>query len=85
MLVFFHNIRGYDAHLIVHELKTRTNRKIKVIGRNIEKYYQVELQQNMVFLDSIQFLSATLKQLAASLAKVGRKHFQNVHYVVTRV
>ena len=40
--VFFHNFRGYDAHLIVHEFGKRPERKIKVIGQNIKKYLQVE-------------------------------------------
>ena len=39
----------------------------------------------MVFRDSIQFLPASLEQLAASLAKVGRGYFQNFHDVVTDV
>ena len=39
----------------------------------------------MVFRDSLQFLPATLDQLAASLAKVGRLYFQNFHDVVTDV
>ena len=40
--VFFHNFRGYDAHLIVHEFGKRPEREIKVIGHNMEKYLQVE-------------------------------------------
>ena len=36
--VFFHNFRGYDAHLIVHEFGKRPDREIKVIGQNMEKY-----------------------------------------------
>ena len=39
----------------------------------------------MVFWDSLQFLPASLEQLAASLAKVGRGYFQNLHDVVTDV
>ena len=39
----------------------------------------------MVFRDSLQFLSALLKQLAASLAKVGGVKFKNLHDVVTDV
>ena len=39
----------------------------------------------MVFRDSLQFLSASLEQLAASLAKVGRGYLQNLHDVVTDV
>ena len=30
--VFFHNFRGFDAHLIVHEFGKRLDREIKVIG-----------------------------------------------------
>ena len=40
--VFFHNFCGYNAHLIVHEFGKRPDRKIKVIGQNIEKYVKVK-------------------------------------------
>ena len=83
--VFFHNFRGYDGHLIVHEFGKRPDRKIKVIGQNMEKYHHVEWGKNMVFRDSLQFLFASLEKLAASLAKVGRSYFQNHHDVVTNV
>ena len=83
--VFFHNFRGYNAHLIVHEFGKRPDREIKVIGQNMEKYLQVEWGLNIVFRDSLQFLPASLKQLATSLAKVGRGYFQNFHDVVTDV
>ena len=75
ILVFFHNFRGYDAHLIVHEFGKRPYREIKVIGQNMEKYIQVEWGKNMVVRDSLQFLPASMEQLAASLAKVGRGYF----------
>ena len=39
----------------------------------------------MVFRDSLQFLPASLEQLATSLAKVGRGYFQNHYDVVTDV
>ena len=41
----------------------------------MEKYFLVEWEQNMVFRDSLEFLPAFLKNLAASLAKVGRWYF----------
>ena len=49
----------------------------------MEKYLQVEWDKNMVFRDSLKFLPASLEQLAASLAKVGRAYFQILYYVVT--
>ena len=84
--VFFHNFRGNDAHLIVHEFGQRPDREIKVIRQNMEKYLQLEWGLTMVFRDSLQFLPASLEQLAASLAIVlGRGYFQNLHDVVTEV
>ena len=83
--VFFHYFRGYDAYLIVHEFGKRPDREINLIGQNMEKYLQAEWGPNMVFRDSLQFLSASLEQLATSLSKVGRENFQNLHDVVTDV
>ena len=40
--VFIQNFRGYDAQLIVHKLKKRSDREIKVIGHNMTTYLQVE-------------------------------------------
>ena len=83
--MFFYNFRGYDAQLIVHEFGKQSDREIKMIGQNMEKYLQVEWGKNMVFRDSLEFLPAFLKQLAASLAKVGRGYFQNLQDKVTDV
>ena len=49
------------------------------------KYLQVEWGKNIVFRDSLQFLPASLEQLAASLANIGRGYFQNLNDVVTDV
>ena len=39
--VFFHNFRRYDSHMIVHEFPNIQDRKLKVIGQNMETYLQV--------------------------------------------
>ena len=39
----------------------------------------------MIFRDTLQFLPASLKQLARLLAKFGRGYFQNIHNVVIDV
>ena len=52
--VFFHNFHGYDSHLIVHEFPNIQDRKLKVIGQNMEKYLQVQWGPNIVFRDSLQ-------------------------------
>ena len=69
--VFFHNFCLYDAHLIVHDFKTRPDREIKVIGQNMEKYLQVQWGDNMVFRYLLQFLPASFEQLIAQLSKTG--------------
>ena len=83
--VFFHNFRNYNAHLIFHEFAMRPDREIKVIGQNMEKYLQVEWGKNMVLRDLLQFLPASMEQLAASFAKVCRCYFKNLHDVVRDV
>ena len=40
--VFFHNFRGYDGHLIVHQFRFHRDRQIKVIGQNMENYLQIQ-------------------------------------------
>ena len=69
----------------MHESGKRPDREIKVINQNIEKYLQVEWGQNMVLRESLQFLPASLEQLAASLAKIGLLYFKNLHAVVKGV
>ena len=51
----------------------------------MEKYLKVEWGHNMLFRDSLQFLPAFRKKLAASLAKVGQWYFQNLHDVIRDV
>ena len=51
----------------------------------MKKYFQVKLNLNVEFRDSLQFLFASLDQPAALLAKVGRKYFQNLYIVIKDV
>ena len=77
--VFFYNFRGYDSHLIVHEFPNIQDRKHKVIGQNMEKYLEVQWGPNIVFRDSLQFLTSSLDSLVKSLAKTGRQNFFLLH------
>ena len=65
--VFFHNLRGYDAHLIMQGIHRHSGKKptkdnkannkcknIRVIPNNMEKYVAFQLG-NLRFLESLQF------------------------------
>ena len=69
--VFFHNLRGYDAHLIMRGIHRSAGKKqIKVIPNNMEKYVSFQLG-SLRFLDSLQFLGpgASLNALAKNLTE----------------
>jgi hypothetical protein len=48
--VVFHNLRGYDSHLIMEEIG-KFNEKINVIANNMEKYMSFSLGNQLVFID----------------------------------
>src|SRR5208283_4035927 len=61
--VFFHNLRGYDSHLLVLKMKHFANRPIMTIGQSMEKYLQITWGDHIVFRDSFQQLSSSLERL----------------------
>ena len=50
--VIFHNLKGYDSHLIFKEL-IKFNVKISVIPNGLEKYMAFTANKNLVFIDSM--------------------------------
>lgn len=67
--VIFHNLRGYDSHLILQHAG-KLGRRIDCIPNTMEKYLSFTIDRS-VFLDSAQFTLASLEALVASLNKVG--------------
>ena len=63
----FHNSRGYDSHLIFHELN-KFDVEIDVIPNGLEKYMTFFLDKNLVFIDSMQFMNSSLEKLVKNLA-----------------
>ena len=63
----FHNLRGYDSHLIFDELKN-FDVKIDVIPNRLEKYMAFFLNKNLVFIDSMQFMNSSLEKLVKILS-----------------
>ena len=72
MPVFFHNLRGYYAHLIMQAVR-RKHKRINVIPNNFERYQSFSIGR-LKFLDSFQFLSYSLDALARNLEDNYFKH-----------
>ena len=51
----FHNLRGYDNHLIMQET-CKFDVKVSVIPNGLEKYMAFTINRNLVFIDSMQFM-----------------------------
>src|SRR5271163_1230132 len=75
--IIFHNLKGYDSHLIITIFKKQfAVEEIKVIASNTEKFISFQTEQKR-FLDSLQFLNASLDTLVANLKKDGSEKFQH--------
>lgn len=72
--VVFHNLRNYDAHLIMQGFKKIKDHEISVIANNMEKYISFSLSKKhnksritLQFVDSFQFMSTSLEKLVDNL------------------
>ena len=59
--VVFHNLRGYDSHLLMQAI-SKVEGRMSCIPNNTEKYISFSLGQ-LRFIDSAQFLQASLSKL----------------------
>ena len=62
--VVFHNLRGYDSHLLMQAI-SKVEGKVSCIPNNTEKYISFSLGQ-LRFIDSAQFLLASLDKLVVA-------------------
>ena len=62
--IVFHNLRGYDGHLIMTE--TTAGEKVGCISKNMEKYMTLCVGQ-LQFINSLQFMNCSLERLVANL------------------
>ena len=85
--VIFHNLRGYDSHFIMQEIGEivkkhtyinkngkETQMNINAIPNNMEKYMAFMFGNNLVFLDSFQFMSSGLDKLVSNLPRKSLKY-----------
>jgi hypothetical protein len=82
--VVFHNLTGYDAHIIVKAIaRAGSADAVNLVARNLESYIGFKLKtavgerngkvvnRNLMFIDSLSFLNCSLAQLTDNLAKSG--------------
>ncbi|KAK3804083.1 hypothetical protein RRG08_057968 [Elysia crispata] len=62
--VVFHNLRGYDSHLLMQSI-SKVEGRVSCIPHNTEKYISFSLGQ-LRFIDSAQFLLASLDKLVST-------------------
>ena len=60
-------MRSYDGHLIFSELN-KFNLKINIIPNELEKYIAFFLNNNLEFIDSMQFMNFSLDKLVKNLS-----------------
>ena len=65
--VIFHNLRGYDCHLIIKEI-SKFDVKVSVIPNGLQKYMAFTINKNLVFVDSMQFMNTGLDSLVKNLS-----------------
>ena len=78
-------MKNYDAHFVIKHFQKRYTQRdtnggrvkyddVNVVPLNAERFLQFEIG-NLKFLDSFQFLSASLEHLVALLLKSGKENF----------
>ncbi|KAK3083783.1 hypothetical protein FSP39_003181 [Pinctada imbricata] len=75
--VIAHNCRNYDLHHMMSAVGKYKDKKLSCIPNNMEKYISFSLD-NLRFIDSIQFLNASLDTLVNNLAREGSSKFHNL-------
>ena len=83
--VFFHNLKGYDSHLIISEIGKHTS-KLTAIPQNFEKMISFSFS-HLKFLDSMGFLTASLDTLVNNLYEGGKgkgKFMQSAQHCVKK-
>ena len=92
----FHNLSGYDAHLLIRELGGHTS-DMEVIAKNKEGYISFSIKVpvdsyidkngeekdkliELRFIDSFKFMSSSLDSLTKNLVRGGKKLFGFENY-----
>ena len=76
LVVIFHNLKGYDSHLIFKQL-SKFGCSVIVIPNGMEKYISFSLGKN-IFIDSMLFLNGSLDKLGKNLSSEDFKYLSKV-------
>ena len=76
--IFFHNLEGYDSHILMQELGKYKNFKVSCIPKNMEKYISFSLGC-IRFLDSLNFMNESLAKLVSNLSASGYDNFYHIN------
>ena len=78
--IFVHNLRGYDAHLVLKQAFEIVGKKerINAIPQSSEKFMTFSIG-DLKFKDSCQFLAFSLETLVKGLKTEGEDKFENFH------
>ena len=73
--VVFHNLKGYDSHLIMQ--KIHTAKETPLVSQTVQKSISLSAWVNLKFLDSFQFMASSLAKLVDATDKDDFKITQN--------
>ena len=71
--IIFHNLQGYDGHIIFKELNN-FDVDIAVIPKGIDMYMNIIVNRHITFIDSLQFYYSSLDTLASNLNNEDSKY-----------
>ena len=67
IIVIFHNLSGYDSHLIMQEI-SKFDVKINLVPNGLEKSMAFTINNNLVFIGSMQFMNPSLNALVKNFS-----------------
>ena len=78
--IFFHNLKGYDSHMIINSLAKRIENpwNIRVIPKSMEAYTAI-MTDKFRFIDSYAHLNSSLDKLVSNLRSSGPSAFEPLH------
>ena len=65
--LIFHNLRGYDSHLIKEKIR-KPDVKVSVIPNGLEKYMAFTINTNLILFNSMQLMNSSLNSLVKNFS-----------------